>query len=84
MKNALDVLDTSGHVRITWDPTDPAEVEEAMRAVSDLKAKGYSFFDVVGEKDGVLDVKRTEEPVKKGKPGRKPKRTVATRPMAGG
>ena len=79
--DTLEVLNESGHLRVTWDPENPEETEAARKTIEDLKTQGYSFFEVEGEKDGVLEVRRVEEPKSKKK---KATRTVATRPMAGG
>jgi hypothetical protein len=48
-ESRLFVLDPTGDVRITWNPSDPASCARAREEVAALKAAGYSFFLVDGE-----------------------------------
>lgn len=94
MTDTLEILDNSGHLTLTWDPTNKEQVQKAREEVERLRAAGYSFFAVVGADEvaagnGTLVVRRIEDPVEpvevlpkeKEKPRR---RNVAVRPMAGG
>lgn len=40
----LQVMDGSGHLTLSWDPSDPATVERAKAEFDRLKAAGYAFF----------------------------------------
>lgn len=91
--DTLEVLDSSGHLTLTWDPSDPEQVQKAKEEVEQLRAAGYSFFavveatgDEVAAGNGTLIVRRVENPVKPTLtlPPVKPTRNVAVRPMAGG
>jgi len=42
--------DTTGDFKITWDPTNPKDVENAREHFNDLKKKGHIFFRI--ESDG--------------------------------
>jgi len=48
MTRTVYVLDSSGDVQITWDPANPKELEDAVRAVMALEAQGYALFLVDG------------------------------------
>lgn len=63
--DTLTILDRTGDTKLTWDPENAAEREEARRTVADLKAKGYSFFlldgrpaDAVTAGDGAIVVRK--------------------------
>lgn len=72
MLDSLEVLDASGHLTLTWDPTDPEQVSKAREEVERLRAAGYSFFAVVGSQgkdevdagNGTLLVERVKDPVR--------------------
>ena len=67
MYDVLNILDSSGHVRIEWDPNNPKDVEDAKKTIQDLKSKGYAFFSVLGDptkspmESGHMIVHRTED-----------------------
>ena len=91
--DTLEVLDASGHVSVTWDPTNLDEVSNARVEVARLKAAGYSFFAVDPVEDGsgearadyVPTVTRIEDPVQPPPKGKaRSRKVVAVRPMAGG
>ncbi len=52
----MEIMDRSGDTKKIWDPTKPAEVEDARRTFKDLKAKGYTAFLVKDDKDGTAGV----------------------------
>lgn len=63
--NTLCVLCDQGDIRITWDHSDPASVENARKEVMELKAAGYTFFlvdgtpaDQVAAGQGALNARR--------------------------
>lgn len=70
MTHTLEVLDSSGHLTLTWDPSDPEQVRKAREEVERLRAAGYTFFAVVGATgadeveagNGTLIVQRVESP----------------------
>lgn len=70
MTHILEVLDSSGHLTLTWDPSDTEQVRKAREEVERLRAAGYSFFAVVGSQgadeveagNGTLIVQRVESP----------------------
>jgi hypothetical protein len=86
--NTLEILDPSGHLTLSWNPNDPAEVEKARAEFARLKGCGFAFF--ASEQD--------EKPkLRIGRSGRlegrlvqvkefdtEAERTVAVRPMRGG
>jgi len=49
-KHEMEILDSTGHTRITWDADKADEVTNARRTYDDLRAKGYRAFRV--KKDG--------------------------------
>lgn len=51
--SAMDVLDTTGHTRTSWNRLRPEEVESAREQFESLVAKGYKAFRV--SDDGVQD-----------------------------
>jgi hypothetical protein len=71
--DTLEILNSSGHISVTWDPKNPAEVANAKKEIAALKAAGYSFFAVVGvESDEAVDagegrliVERIEDPTER-------------------
>ena len=44
----LYVLDASGHLTLTWNPDDAADVARARAEVENLRAAGYGFFAIEG------------------------------------
>lgn len=69
--NTLEVLNGSGHISLTWDHTNQAEVEATRAEVERLRQAGYSFFLVTGEPAdavragaGELIVKRIDDPLR--------------------
>jgi hypothetical protein len=65
MIRTIEVLDRSGHLSLTWDPSIPESVERAKGDFEKLRAAGYEFFSVAdpdeatgfAASDGVLIVK---------------------------
>lgn len=72
MLDTLEVLDASGHLTLTWDPSDEEQVAKAREEVETLKKAGYSFFAVVGSQgsdeieagNGTLLVERIADPIR--------------------
>jgi hypothetical protein len=50
-KHVMDVMDSSGHTSVTWDPTDEASVNDARREFTRLTGEGYQAYrmEAVGE-----------------------------------
>ncbi|MFA6046278.1 MAG: hypothetical protein WC718_14940 [Phycisphaerales bacterium] len=70
-RNTLEVLDSSGHLTLEWDPNDETEIAAIRAEVARLKAAGYSFFLVegtpadevaAGSGSGKLVVRRIDDP----------------------
>lgn len=68
--NEIAVLCSQGDLKITWDPSDDAEVAGARAEVAKLKEMGYSFFvadgqpaDEVSAGGGELTFRRVEAEV---------------------
>lgn len=94
MRHEMLIPDASGHLTLTWSPTDPESVAIARAEFERLKALGYAFYvsadaaagRVVGLKDaalsraGALDVR--PDVTREFQPRRR--RTVAMRPLVGG
>ena len=53
----LYVLDASGHLTLTWNPDDAADVARARAEVENLRAAGYGFFAIEGA-EGVDELER--------------------------
>lgn len=100
MHTTLETLNHTGHMTMTWDHGNEAEAKAAREAIEKLRSEGYSFFlaDGTGEGDastgkGHLVVQKLtpkevagpegEEPETKTK-GKRGRRVVAVRPLAGG
>lgn len=49
MACAIQVMDSTGHTTITWEPGDADEEAKAREVVEGLKKLGYTFFLVSGE-----------------------------------
>lgn len=70
MLHSLEVLNSSGHLTITWDPHKAEEVGEARAMVEKLREEGYTFFVVAGstgkdeveQGNGMILVRRIEDP----------------------
>lgn len=88
----LEVLDPSGHLVLTWNPNEPASVEQARAEFERLKGCGFGFF--IGEAEDAPKVtrlkgaalQRSGELVIRSTRTFDPEaeRTVAVRPMRGG
>lgn len=55
MTSEMQVMDTSGHTTVNWDPENTSEVQAARDTFNAMKAKGYSAFyvkSVMTEKQG--------------------------------
>lgn len=50
-KHVLEVMDSSGHTSVTWDPENEASVADARREFDRLTREGYQAFrmEAVGE-----------------------------------
>lgn len=48
--NEMEILDSTGHTRTTWDSSNQDEVAMAKKTHDELKKKGYRAFRV--KKDG--------------------------------
>lgn len=46
MSNVLAIMGKEGDTKIIFDPSQPAEVENARRSFNELKAKGYIAYSV--------------------------------------
>lgn len=46
--STLFILNSTGDMQLTWDHTDPAEIEKARAELQALKDAGYEFFLVDG------------------------------------
>ena len=70
--DSLEVLNGSGHLSVTWDPSNPEEIEKARQVVEDLKAVGYRFYavtdDPISSGNGNLIVERIETPIRPPEP----------------
>lgn len=86
--NTLEILDSSGHLTLSWNPHDAADVERAREEFARLKSAGFAFFSSEQDEKPKLRI---------GKSGRlegrlvqvkefdtEAERTVAVRPMRGG
>lgn len=53
--HVINVMDSSGHTTVTWDPQVPESVTEAKREFDDLVARGYSIFRMnLVHEDGIV------------------------------
>lgn len=48
--NQINVLDSTGHTRVKWNPKVPEEVNYAREVFDAMKAKGHAIFKV--DKEG--------------------------------
>ena len=68
--HSLDVLNSGGHLTLTWDPEKDDETKTARDMVEKLRAEGYAFFVVAGnpgddeveQGNGMIIVRRIEDP----------------------
>ncbi len=66
--HTIEILDRSGHLTLTWDPSFPESVDRARSEFEQLQQAGYQFFRVLNQdtptgfasSDGALVVKRVE------------------------
>lgn len=72
----IAVLNSSGDLKITWDPEDADAVANAREEVAGLRAMGYSFFiadgspaDEVAAGRGELTFRRVDDPIAEGQKG---------------
>lgn len=49
MTGILEIPDETGHVTLSWDSEDPAEVDKVRAEFDRLKAAGYAFFTTSDE-----------------------------------
>ena len=56
-EHCMIIMDSSGHTTVTWDPRDPASVNDAKREFQRLLAAGNQAFrmDVVSENGVVVE-----------------------------
>jgi hypothetical protein len=47
-QHVMNVLDRSGHMRVEWSPTVPAEVDNARDIFDNMTEQGYQAFRVEG------------------------------------
>ena len=92
----LEVLDPTGHVRLSWDPKNEREAAEAKREFERLQEAGYAFFVIPGDTqvrtwDAMLgELAVIVDPPSEGDTGslvpesETPKRTLAVPPLRGG
>ena len=43
---SMSVMDSTGHSKIDWDPSDPESVSDAEQMFDDLTEKGYAAFRI--------------------------------------
>jgi hypothetical protein len=57
--HVMNVLDSTGHTTVTWDPTNANSVRDARREFQDLVRRGYSAFrmNVIAENGVVVEEK---------------------------
>jgi hypothetical protein len=63
VKRTIEFLDSSGHLALEWDASDPKSVARAQAEFDELQAAGYTFFRAVeviafDASDGKLEVRR--------------------------
>lgn len=68
-----------GDFRITWDPADPAQVENAREAFDDLRRSGYGTYKIEGQGS-----KRSRTAISRFDPAAGALQIVAVRPNRGG
>lgn len=50
----MEIMDSSGHTTVTWDPADPAAVADAQREFRRLTREGYQAFRMEAQGDNVV------------------------------
>jgi hypothetical protein len=58
-QHVMDIMDSSGHTTVTWDPTNAESVADARREFNRLRSSGFAAFqmDVVSENGIVVEEK---------------------------
>jgi len=59
MHGTMQVMDSSGHTTVTWDPDNASSVRDAKRQFDDLRSRGYQAFmmNSVHENGAVVEEK---------------------------
>lgn len=52
--HVMNVMDSSGHTTVTWDPTDTDSIRDAQREFDGLRARGYSAFRMTAVGDAAV------------------------------
>lgn len=52
--NTMQIMDSSGHTTVTWDPSEPASVADAQREFERLTGQGYQAFRMEAVGDNVV------------------------------
>jgi len=47
-QHVMNVMDTSGHMTVTWNPTVPIEVKHARDTFDSMAEQGYHAFRIEG------------------------------------
>ncbi len=42
----MNIMDPTGHTKVTWDAKSPEEVKTARKTFNEMKKKGYSAFRI--------------------------------------
>lgn len=50
----MEMMDSSGHTTVTWDPTDQAGIADARREFNRLVREGYQAFRMEAQGDNVV------------------------------
>ncbi len=58
-QHVMNIMDSSGHTTVTWDPENPDSVRDAEREFNRLVGEGFAAFrmDVVAENGVVVEEK---------------------------
>jgi hypothetical protein len=58
-QHVMNVMDSSGHTTVTWNPEDEASIQDARREFDRLVREGFAAFrmDVVSENGVVVEEK---------------------------
>lgn len=54
VRNTMEIMDSSGHTTVTWDPTDETGVADARREFNRLLRDGYQAFRMEAQGDHVV------------------------------
>jgi hypothetical protein len=95
MTCTMEVLDSSGHLTLEWDPNDQASVARAQAEWEKLKAAGFAFFAEGTEAEsieagrirGSVEARIVQVEPEAVQPKRRrgrPRKTVAVPPLRGG